>query len=67
VKYRFIAQPKFWKNYRKLTPAQQQAAKQTWQLFKQNPFDARLRTHRINSLSAIFKRTVHAVVIEGDL
>jgi len=26
-----------------------------------------LGTHKINSLSAIFKRTVYAVVIEGDL
>ncbi|HEX4084968.1 MAG TPA: hypothetical protein VHY22_08665 [Chthoniobacteraceae bacterium] len=26
-----------------------------------------MRTHRINSLSSIFKRTVYAVVIERDL
>ena len=31
-----------------------------------DPFDPRLGAHRINSLSAIFKRTVHAVAIEGD-
>jgi len=36
-------------------------------LFKQNPFDARLRPHKIHQLSSIMKRTVHAVVIEGDL
>ncbi len=67
MKYRYIAQPKFWKNYRKLAPGQQQSEKQAWQVFKREPFDARLRTHRISSLSAIFKHTVHAVVIEGDL
>jgi mRNA-degrading endonuclease YafQ of YafQ-DinJ toxin-antitoxin module len=67
VKYRYIAQPKFWKNYRRLSTNQQNSVREAWLLFKLDPFDTRLRTHRINSLSAIFKRTVYAVVIEGDL
>lgn len=67
MKYRYIAQPKFWKNYRKLTPDQQKSTREVWQIFKHEPFDTRLRTHRINSLSSIFKRTVYAVVIERDL
>ena len=67
MKYRYVAQPKFWKNYRKLSASQQQSARDAWKLFKLDPFDPRLSAHRINSLSAIFKRTVHAVVIEGDL
>ncbi len=67
MKYRYFAQPKFWRNYRKLSASQQQSARDAWKLFKLDPFDPRLGTHRINSLSAIFKRTVHAVVIEGNL
>ena len=67
MKYRYVAQPKFWKNYRKLSAGQQQSARDAWKFFKLDPFDPRLGAHRINSLSAIFKRTVHAVVIEGDL
>jgi mRNA-degrading endonuclease RelE of RelBE toxin-antitoxin system len=67
VKYRFIAQPKFWKNYRKLSASQQKSAQEAWRLFRADPFDPRLRTHRINSLSSIFNRTVYAVAIEGDL
>ena len=67
MKYRYIAQPKFWKNYRKLPPSQQESTKKAWHVFKKDPFDAKLRAHRIHSLSAIFKRTVHAAVIEGDL
>ena len=67
MKYRYVAQPKFWKNYRKLSVSQQDSARAAWQLFKHDPFDARLHTHRINSLSSIFKRTVYAVVLEGDL
>ncbi len=42
-------------------------AREKFRIFRQNPFDPRLRTHRIQSLSSLFKRTVHAVVIEGDL
>ena len=67
MKYRYIAQPKFWKNYRKLSANQRKSVQEAWRLFKLDPFDPRLRTHRINSLSAIFKHTVNAVVIEGDL
>ena len=67
MKYRYVAQPKFWKNYRNLSASRQQSESDAWKLFKLDPFDPRLGAHRINSLSAIFKRTVHAVVIEGDL
>jgi mRNA-degrading endonuclease YafQ of YafQ-DinJ toxin-antitoxin module len=67
VSRRFIAQPKFWRNYAKLPRKQQESAKKAWQIFKIDPFDPRLRTHRINSLSAVFRRTVHAAVVEGDL
>ncbi len=67
MEYRSIAQPKFWKNYYKPPASEQQAARDAWKIFKTDPFDAQLRTHRINSLSSIFKRTVSAIVIAGDL
>ncbi len=67
MKYRYIALPRFWKNYRKLSARQQKSVREAWQRFKVDPFDPGLRTHRINSLTAIFKRTVYAIVIEGDL
>jgi hypothetical protein len=41
--------------------------RRTWQIFKVDPFDSRLGTHKIHGLSAIFNRTVYAVVVEGDL
>ena len=41
--------------------------RRVWQIFKIDPFDPRLRTHKIHALSALFHRTVYAVVIEGDL
>ena len=67
MKHRYIAQPKFWTNYRKLSVSHQKSAQAAWRLFKIDPFDPRLRTHRINLLTAIFRRPVYAVVIEGDL
>jgi hypothetical protein len=42
-------------------------AREKFRIFRENPFDPRLRTHKIQSLSSLFKRTIHAVVIEGDL
>ena len=33
MKYRYIGQPKFWKNYRKLTPGQQQSTMYLMNLF----------------------------------
>ena len=61
-RYTYRAAPKFWQNFKKLTPSQKQSAFAAWKVFKIDPFDPRLRTHKINSLSAIFKRTVYAVV-----
>lgn len=64
---RYRATPQFWRSYRKLTDKQMESARLTWKIFKADPFDPRLRTHRIASLSARFGRTIHSVWIEGDL
>ena len=65
--YRYEAAPAFWRSYRKLTPAEQLAAKRAWQIFKRNPFDPRLGTHKIHALSARARETVYAVVVAADL
>ena len=67
MKYRYRATETFWENFYRLSPSQKEYARQAWEIFKQNPFDARLRPHKIHRLSSIMKRTVHAVVIKGDL
>ena len=51
--YRYEAAPAFWRSYRKLTPAEQQAAKRAWQVFKLNPFDPR-REYSASPLLADF-------------
>ncbi len=66
-RYRYKATPKFWRNYGKLNPQQRASVQTAWKIFSNDPFDARLRTHRIHRLSAAAKRTVYSVVIDGDL
>ncbi len=36
-------------------------------MFKTNPFDPRLRTHKIHRLSAKLGRTIYSVWVEKDL
>ena len=38
-----------------------------WAIFKVDPFDPRLGTHKIHRLSARYRTNVYLVVIAGDL
>ena len=67
MKYRFKPTENFWEGFYDLNPGQKDSARQAWQIFKTNPFDSRLRTHKIHRLSANYGRTIYAVDIEGDL
>ena len=66
-RYRYKATPKFWRSYRKLTAAQRESVFAAWKIFRDDPFHPRLRTHKIQRLSAAAGRTVYAVEIEADL
>ncbi|MSU61534.1 MAG: hypothetical protein EXS31_03915 [Pedosphaera sp.] len=65
--YRYKAAPKFWRNYKKLTAIQVRSVLAAWQIFKRDPFDPRLKTHKIHRLSAAYGKTVYAVEVERDL
>ena len=65
--YRFRAPPTFWTAWQKLAPDQKAATKRAFQIFLKDPFDARLRTHKIHALSARAKRTIYSVAIAADL
>jgi hypothetical protein len=67
MKYRYRAVEKFWTSFYSLNPQQKESCRRAWQIFKENPFDNRLRTHKIHRLSARYGRTIYAAVIEGDL
>jgi hypothetical protein len=67
MKYRYRAVERFWTSFYRLNPAQKASARKAWEIFKADPFDPRLRTHKIQRLSAQFRRTIYAVEVEGDL
>ena len=67
MKYRFKPTESFWESFYDLNPRQKDSTRRAWNIFKQNPFDPRLRTHKIHRLSAHYSRTIYAVDIEGDL
>ena len=67
MNYRYRAVEPFWKHFFRLSANQKEAARRVLPIFKQNPFDPRLRPHKIQRLSAHYGRTIFAVEIEGDL
>ncbi len=67
MKYRYKPTENFWKSFYDLSPGQKDSTRRAWQIFKENPFDPRLRTHKIHRLSARYGRTIYAAAIEGDL
>jgi len=67
VSYQFKTTPTFRRALSKLTASQKTSAKVAFAMFKHDPFDPRLRTHKIHHLSARFKKTIYAVRVEDDL
>ncbi len=67
MKHRFKAAETFWQAFYALPPEQKESVRRAWVIFKVDPFDSRLGTHKIHRLSARYKTTVHPVVIEADL
>ncbi len=67
MNYRFRAVEPFWTHFYRLNAAQKESARRAWKVFKENPFDPRLRAHKIHKLSALHGCTIYAVDIEGDL
>jgi Txe/YoeB family toxin of Txe-Axe toxin-antitoxin module len=67
MKYRFRAVEAFWTSFYRLSPADKESARKAWNIFKEDPFDPRLGAHKIQQLSAYYRRTIYAVRITGDL
>ncbi len=67
MNYRFRATEVFWEKFYDLPSARKESVRRAWQVFKQDPFDPRLRSHRIHKLSALYRRTIYSAVIEADL
>ena len=67
MKYRYRAVERFWTSFYRLSPAQKESARKVWLIFKEDPFDTRLRTHKIHRLSATYGRTIYAVENDFEL
>jgi mRNA-degrading endonuclease RelE of RelBE toxin-antitoxin system len=67
VKYICLRTPTFKRKYQALSDDQKEAAQKAFQIFKENPFDPRLRAHKIHKLSARYGRTIFSAVIANDL
>lgn len=67
MKYRFGATQRFWEKFEALPARQKASVNSAWKIFKENPFDPRLRSHKIHRLSSQYRRTIYAAEIEGDL
>ena len=67
MSYVFKASDQYWRSFYSLSVQQKESARKAWKIFKENPFDARLRAHKINKLSAHYGRAIYAVVVENDL
>lgn len=57
----------FWESFYDLRGAQKESVRRAWLIFKEDPFDPRLRAHKIHRLSNFYHRTIYAAVIEADL
>lgn len=67
MNYNFEATEEFWRAFYALSSAQKDSVRRAWSIFKANPFDPRLGTHKIHRLSARYSTNVHSVLIEADL
>ena len=67
MKYRYRASETFWREFYRLPAKQKDSVRRAWQTFKLDPFASSLGVHKIHSLSSLYKKTIHSVVIEKNL
>lgn len=66
-RYQFEATEAYWRRFYALPAKQKESCRKAWEIFRENPFDKRLRPHKLHGSSAQFGAAVHSVVIEEDL
>jgi len=63
----FKKTPTFRKKFDKLSPNQQEKAKERFDEWKKDPFSQALGVHKINRLCGVAKRPIRAVHVEKNL
>lgn len=67
MSYQFKASEEYWKNFYALPNVTKNVVRKKWRVFKENPFDSALNTHKIHKLSARYRKTIYSCTIESDL
>ena len=67
MNYKFKASEEFWKNFYQLSATEKASARYAWEIFKDDPFDPRLKTHKIHALSGRFGKAIYSSWIEDNL
>lgn len=67
MEYVFNGTRQFWRAYKALSPDKRAKANAAFLIFNKDPFDRRLGTHQIKTLSSRAGTKVWSVVIDGDL
>jgi hypothetical protein len=67
MSYQFRATEQFWRSFYGLSSPQKDSVRKAWQFFKTDPFHRSLGVHKINNLSARYKKTIYSAVIESNL
>jgi hypothetical protein len=66
VSYEFRAVEEYWKNFYALPNRRKELVREKWGIFKINPFEPSLGSHKMERLSALAKHTIYSVVIEKN-
>jgi hypothetical protein len=67
MSYRFRAAESFWSSWSSYRKSSSERLGSRFRFSRGDPFDPRLRAHKIHRLSARYGRTIYAVDIAGDL
>ena len=65
--YKYKASETSWRSFYALSPGEKLSVRTAWEIFRVDPFDPRLKTHKIHALSGREGRTIWSASIESDL
>ena len=65
--FRFKRTKRFKRDFRKLQPFEQAKAEALFKIFKKNPWDKALKTHKISALSQRAGTPIWAIYVDADI
>lgn len=65
--YQFQATETYWRRFYALSPSEKELVRSKWKIFKLDPFDESLQTHKIEALSGRARTTIYSVKVGPNL